>query len=173
MKSIGHVGLILLLGVFLFNGCETTRSITGSFSSSVDEELYGQVPTEKRAGVEEAEFDLQIAQEELQLAEMQKELTSFQEIHAKYVKEAADEYRKEAEVGVDLAKWEAIDKSGLGNKDKNTDIIADLKAKKFRIKADRVKIEAKRDNVERQIKDLSEQIEEQETKITNLKAGRK
>ena len=136
----------------------------------MDENLFAQVPTEKRAGVEKAESELMIADEKSQLAEMKKELASLQEKYAKYGKDAADEFREEAEVGVTLAKWEAIDVSNLGNKDKNTDTIADLKSKKLKIEADRVKIEAKRDNVGRQVKDLAKQIEEQETKIINLEA---
>jgi len=176
MKTIALVGLAVLLGVTLLSGCETTRSITDSFSSSsssVDENLFAQVPTDERAGVEKAEIILQIADEKSQLAEMKKQLTSLQETYAKYDKDAADELRKEAEVGVDLAKWEAIDKANLGDKDKNTDAIADLRAKQLKIEADRVKIEAKRDNVQRQINDLSNQIEEQNTRIINLEAEEK
>jgi chromosome segregation ATPase len=176
MKTIGLVGLTVLLGVTLLSGCETTRNITDSFgssSSSVDENLFDQVPTDGRAGVEKAEIILQIADERAQLAEMKKQLISLQETYAKYDKDAADELRKEAEVGVDLAKWEAIDKENLGDKDKNTDAIADLRAKQLKIEADRVKIEAKRDNVQRQINDLSNQIEEQNTRIINLEAEEK
>jgi len=176
MKTIGLVGLTVLLGVTLLSGCETTRSITDSLSSSsssVDENLFAQVPVEARAGVEKAEIELQIADEKSQLAEMKKQLTSLQETYAKHDKDAADELRKEAEVGVDLAKWEAIDKANLGEKDKSTDAIADLKAKQLKIEADRVKIEAKRDNVQRQINDLSKQIEGQHTRIINLEAEEK
>jgi len=173
MKRIGHVALIISLAITLLSGCETTRSITGSVSSSVDQELFAQVPAEERAGVEKAESDLQIAEEKAQLAAMKQQLSSLQKEYAEYAKDVADEYRKEAEVGVDIAKWEAIDKSDLGNKNKNTDAIADLKAKRLKIEANRVKIEAKRDNFERQIKDLSEQIGEQETKIMNLETEAK
>ncbi len=65
---------------------------------------------------------------------------------------------------------EAIDRSGLGNKEDNINDIADLKSKKLKIEANRIKIEAKRDTTQRKIDDLTKQIEEQETKIMNLEA---
>jgi chromosome segregation ATPase len=170
MKNFSYISLILLFAISLLSGCETTRSITASFSSSVDEDLFAQVPTENRAEVEKAEFDLKIAEARLKLAEMNKDLTSLREKYSSYEKDAAAKFRKEAETGVDLAKWEAVDSSGLGSKEENTEKIADLKAKKLGIEADRIKIEAKRDNVERKIDDLSKQIEEQETIIINLEA---
>jgi hypothetical protein len=82
-----------------------------------------------------------------------------------------NKYREEAEVSLDLAKWEAIDRSGLGEKDKNIDNIADLKSKRLKIEAERIKIEAKRETTENKINDLGRQIKELEEKIDNMKMG--
>ena len=171
MKIFGHISLIFLLALSLLTGCEATRSLTSSISGSPDENLLAQVPAEEREEVKKAEFDLQVAQEKITLAEMKTELASLQEKYADYDEDAADEYRKKAEVGVKIAKLEAIDRAGLGEKQANIKDIADLKAKELKIEANRIKIEAKRDTTGEKINDLKKQIEEQETKIINLQAA--
>jgi hypothetical protein len=84
---------------------------------------------------------------------------------------AADEYQKKAVVSVDLAKLEAIDRAGLGEKQANIEDIADLKSKELKIEVKRIKIGAKRDTTGEKINDLLKQIDEQETKIINLEAA--
>ncbi len=173
MKRFDYISLVLLLAFSLLTGCETTRSITKSISgvSSSSDELFAQVPAEERTQVQKAEFDLQVAEEKLRLTEMKTELASLQKKYADYAEDVANEYRDETEVSVELAKLEAIDRSGLGEKEKNINKIADLKAGKLRIEANRIKLEAKRDTTEQKINDLIKQLEEQETKIINLEAA--
>jgi hypothetical protein len=171
MKIFGHISLIFLLALSLLTGCEATRSLTSSMSGSPDENLLAQVPAEEREEVKKAEFDLQVAGEKMTLAEMKTELASLQKKYADYDEDAVKEYRKKAEVGVELAKLEAIDKAGLGEKQANIEDIAALKAKELKIEANRIKIEAKRDTTGEKINDLMKQIEEQETKIINLQAA--
>ena len=171
MKIFGHISLIFLLALSLLTGCEATRSLTSSISGSSDENLLAQVPAEEREEVKKAEFDLQVAGEKMTLAEMKTELASLQKKYADYEEDAADEYQKKAEVAVELAKLEAIDRAGLGEKQANIEDIADLKAKELKIEANRIKIEAKRDTTGEKINDLLKQIEEQETKIINLEAA--
>ena len=107
----------------------------------------------------------------MKLAEMKKELASLQKKLADYEQGVAKEYRKETDVGVDLAKWQTIDKAGFGEKQDNIEKIADLRVKKLKLEAERIKIKGKRDTTEEKIKDLMRQIEEQETIILNLEAG--
>ena len=171
MKILGHISLIFLLALSLLTGCEATRSLTSSISGSPDENLLAQVPAEEREEVKKAEFDLQVAEEKMKLAEMKTELASLQKKYADYDEDAVKEYRKKAEVGVDIAKLEAIDKAGLGEKQANIEDIADLKAKELKIEANRIKIEAKRDTTGEKINDLMKQIEEQETRIINLQTA--
>ena len=171
MKIFGHISLIFLLALSLLTGCEATRSLTSSISGNSDESLLAQVPAEEREEVKKAEFDLQVAEEKVTLAEMKTELASLQKKYADYEEDAADEYQKKAEVAVELAKLEAIDRAGLGEKQANIEDIADLKAKELKIEANRIKIEAKRDTTGEKINGLLKQIEEQETKIINLEAA--
>jgi uncharacterized coiled-coil protein SlyX len=170
MKSFGYVSLAFLLVLSLLTACESTRGFTG-IGSSGEAELLAMVPADEQDQVRRAEFDLQVAEEKLKLAEMKKELASLQEKLADYEEGVAKEYRKETEAGVDLAKWETIDKAGFGEKQDNIEKIADLRAKKLKLEAQRIKIKAKRDTTEEKIKDLMQQIEEQETKIVNLEAS--
>ena len=171
MKIFGHISLIFLLALSLLTGCEATRSLTSSISGSPDENLLAQVPAEEREEVKKAEFDLQVAEEKLKLAEMKTELASLQKKYADYEEDAADEYQKQAAVSVNLAKLEAIDRAGLGEKKENIEDLADLKAKRLKIEVNRIKIEAKRDTTGEKINDLLKQIDEQETKIINLEAA--
>ena len=171
MKIFGHISLIFLLALSLLTGCEATRSFTSSISGSPDENLLAQVPAEEREEVKKAEFDLQVAEEKMKLAEMKTELASLRKKYADYAEDVADKYRDETEVGVELAKLEAIDRAGLGDVEDNKKKIANLTTKKYKIKGDRTQIEYDRDKVERKINDLLKQIEEQETKIVNLQAA--
>ena len=170
MKIFGHISLIFLLALSLLTGCKT-GSLKSTMTGSPDENLLAQVPAEEREKIKKAEFDLQVAEEQMKVAEMKTELASLQKKYADYDEDAADEYRKKAEVGVELATLEAIDRSGLGEKQKNIEDIADLKAKELKIEVNKIKFEAKRDTTGEKINDLMKQIEEQETKIINLQAA--
>ena len=173
MKSFGYISLVFLLAFSLLTGCETTRKLSSSIPgvSSDEDELLAQVPAEGREEVRKAEFNLQVAQEKLKLAEMKTELASLQKKRADYAEDVADKYHDEAEVGVELAKLEVIDRAGLGEKEDNINKIADLKGKRLKIEANRIKFEAKRDTTEEKINGLIKEIEEQETKIINLEAA--
>lgn len=173
MKGFAYLGLVVLLAFPLFTACETTRSITDSITGgpSSSDELFAQIPAEDRSEVEKATFDLQVAEEKVKLAEMKSELASLHKKHAEYAEDVASKHLDEAELGVHLARIEAIDRAGLGEKEKNINEIADIKARKLKIEAARIKLAAKRDTTEQKIKDLIKQIDEQETKIINLEAA--
>ncbi len=185
MKSFPYIGFIILLAISLSVGCETTKEIKGtitstvsSISSDVDQKLFAQVPEDKKEGVKKAESDLGILEEKFKLAELKKELASTQEKYAGYEQDQAQKYRQEAAITLDIAKMEAIDESGLGKKDDNIKTIGDLRAKKLRMEADRVNVEAKLSTTKLRIDNLTKQIEAQEEKIKSMespeeKAGEK
>jgi len=172
MRRGPYLLLILALTLLLLTGCETTKGLKGrvsSFTSSVDDDLFSQVPAEDRQEVRKAEFDLKVAEEKVRLADLKMKLAPLQKKYAGYEEDLANKYRKKAAAAVDLAKLEAIDRSGLGQKEDNIKTIADLQAKRLKIEADMVKIKAKLDTTERRIKDLTKQIEEQAQKIAGMK----
>ena len=172
MKSLSYISLVFLLAFSLLTGCETTRKLTSSISgTSNTDELLAQVSSEEQKEVHEAAFNLQVAEEKLKLAEMKAELASLQKKYADYQEDVVDKYHDAAEVKLDLAKLEAVDKANLGEKEDNINKIADLKAKILKIEGDSIRLEAKRDTTEQKINGLVKQIQEQETKIVNLEAA--
>ena len=168
--------LTLLLALSLFVGCETTKNIQGSITSTVDsmisdvdKDLFAQVPENQREGVQKAVFDLLVSSEKVKLAELKEELASKQIKYANYELGMAKKNKKEAGVKLDIEKLEAIDRSGLGEKKENIKAIADLKAKVLDIESDKVKIRAKLPTTQIDIDNLIEQIKEMEEIIKNMK----
>lgn len=177
MKRFSYISFTILLAISLSIGCATTKDITGtitskvtSITSDVDQDLFAQVPEEMREGVKKAEFDLKVSEEKVELVELKKELASTQKQYAGYEQDQARTYHKETAIALDIAKMEAIDSSGLGEKDDNIKTIADLKAKKLGVEADGIKINAKLTTTERRINDLTEQIKAQEEKIKDIES---
>ncbi|MBU1161034.1 MAG: hypothetical protein KKF96_00635 [Proteobacteria bacterium] len=176
MKRFSIINLTLILIVTLAVGCKTTQNFKQSISSKVDsitsdvdQELYGQVPEDKREGIPEAEFDLELNKNKEVLAKLKKERGINELKIIGYDLDIASKARKKAEIALDIKKLEAINSVGLGKKEKNINSIADLKAKILNFDADIVKIEAKQANVEVVINDLNRQIEEQEKKVKGMK----
>ena len=168
--------LTLLLALSLFVGCETTKNIKGSITSKVDsmtsdidKDLFAQVPENQLEGVQKAEFDLLVSNEKVKLAELKEELASKQKKYANYELDLAKKNKKEVSVKLDIEKLEAIDRSGLGEKQDNIKAIADLKAKVPNIESDRIKIGAKLSTTQIDIDNLINQIKEMEEMIKNMK----
>jgi hypothetical protein len=155
----------LLLWAF---GCETTQSITSKLTGGVDESVYVQVPAEDRGGVVEAEEAFKKAREKHKLAELELDRAQIKAKQARAEKSLAENLADEAEAKVELAKWEAVDKAGLGAKDKNIDAIASMKKKIAQIQGDRYTIEANIKKLSRDAAEMDELISEQEGLLKKL-----
>jgi len=176
MKKFSFISLPLILIVSLIVGCKTTQNFKQSISSKidsmtsdVDQELYGQVPEDKREGIPEAEFDLELNKNKETLATLKKERGINELKIVGYDLDIAGKNRKKAAIALDIKKLEAINSAGLGEKEKNRKTIADLNAKILSIDEDIVKIKSKQDSVEGVVNDLNRQIEEQEKKVKGMK----
>jgi len=176
MKRFSFINVALLLIVALIVGCKTTQSFKQSISSSfdsmtsdVDQKLYAQVPEDKREGIPEAEFDLELSKNKETLATLKKERSINELKIVGYDLDIASKHRKKAATALDLKKMDAINSQGLGEKEKNIKTIADLKAKILRYDEDVIKIKSKQDIVKGVIDDLNKQIEDQEQKIKGMK----
>jgi len=176
MKKFSFIRLPLILIVALAVGCKTTQNFKQSISSKidsmtsdVDQELYGQVPEDKREGIPEAEFDLELNKNKETLATLKKERGINELKIVGYDLDIAGKNRKKAAIALDIKKLEAINSAGLGEKEKNRKTIADLNAKILSIDEDIVKIKSKQDSVEGVVNDLNRQIEEQEKKVKGMK----
>ena len=178
MRRVTMVSLFVVLCLSVFSGCETTKSLKGkltskvsSMTSNVDEELFAQVPESQREDVEKAAFALKISEEKMNLAELKMDLADAIKKRAGYAEDLAGNLYKEAQLALDLAKLEAIDRSGLGEKGDNIEEKADLRSKMLGVEAERVKIEAKVATSERHIDQLTKQIESWKKTIEALEMG--
>jgi len=172
MKKFCFINLMIILVVAFVVGCQTTQDIKSTISTKVttlttgvDPNLYKQVPEDQKEGISEAESVLKFNQNKEHLAELKKELAAQKLKLAGYNLNIASKDRKKAQVSLDIKKLEAIDRTGLGEKEDNLDTIADLKSKILKIEADKVKIEAKIATYEVLIKDQKKQIQDQDAKV--------
>lgn len=180
MKGFWHISLALLFAVSVFFGCEATQNIkktmtskVKSFGSKVDEELYAQVPEENRQGVAKAEFNLKVFEEKAKLADLKKGMALKKKTYADYELDLANNFRKESGIVLDITKLEAIQKSGLGEKEGMIEEIANLKSKKLKVEAERVKIDSKLATTKLHIQELTKQIEAQEQNIEAMNMDEK
>jgi hypothetical protein len=157
----------VLLG-FLLLGCETTQNIKETisskvkpFMSKVDEELYAQVPEENRKGVAKAESNLAVFEGKAEFVTLKRNLAVEKKRYADYELHLANNYKKESEIGVDIAKLKAIQKSGLGEKEDIMKKIASLESKKLKVAAERVEIDTEMATTKMHIQQLTKQIEDQ------------
>jgi len=165
-----------LLAVIFICGCSTTQelktSITskvGSITSTVDPALVAQVPAGKRGGFSKAEFDLNLANQKVKLAEQKSDLAAAQKKYAGLEEDLANNFQKEAEIDYDLIKNEALIDSDLGKKEDNIKLRAKLQSKKLNVQADRVKIKADIEEIKRKIEYLSMETTKMDEAIKAMK----
>ena len=176
MKKTLYGIVILLCSIALLGGCLSTSNVKkSSGSDQAENELYAQVPERYRTPVEEAKADqldaaerLNFADEKLKLAKLQKEMATKKEKLGNYQLKLAQMGHKEAIIGVELTQWEAIDKAGLGEKEKNIKTIYGLRTKKAKIETNRLDVKRDHDTLQLHIKQLAEQIKAQEETVATM-----
>ncbi len=178
MKKILCVVVIFVCSIVLLGGCLATQKLKKtSKSGQAENELYAQVPERYRNPVEKAKADqlgaaerLNFADEKVKLAKLQKEMATKKEKLSNYQLKLAQMSHKEAMLGVELTQWEAIDKAGLGEKEKNIKTIYSLRSKKARIETNRLDVQRDHDTLQLHIKKLAEQIKAQEDTVATMSA---
>lgn len=178
MKTTCYKLLILVCALMLLTGCLSTQNIKKTFSpDQAENELYAQVPERYQKPVQEARANqlgaaesLKFADESLTLAKLKKELATKQQKLAEYQLKLAEMAHKESILGVELTQWEAIDKAGLGDKEKNIKTIYDLRTKKAKIETSRLAVKKDHDTLQLHIQQLAEQIKVQEETVATMKA---
>jgi hypothetical protein len=176
MKLKNNVYLSGLLALIFVMGCAATQelktSITSkasSITSTVDPAIVNQVPADKREGFSKAEFDLNVANQKVKLAELKSELAAGRKKYASYEEDVAVKFQKEAEIDYDLVKIAAIINSGLGKKEDNPKIKAKLQAKKLEMQADRIKINANLEATKKKNDALTEEVARMDEAIKAVK----
>ena len=161
----------------LMAGCSATQQMTQSLSSSppADEDLYAQVSNDQRQGVFAAENKLQraadgmvLATEKLKLAKLDQDLADKRAKLADQRNKLAKLVHEESIVAVDIAKWEAIDASGLGQKEENIKKLYNLRTKKAKIETDQLKYKRDIETLQLQEKQLAGEVRTQEETVRSL-----
>jgi hypothetical protein len=169
-----YLGLLAVL--FIVAGCSTTQelktSITSKVSSltdSVDPALVNQIPAGKKDGFPKAEFDLNVANEKVKLAELKSDLAANQKKYANLEEDLAENFQKEAAADYDLIKIEAIIVSNLGKSEDNLKVKAKLQSKKLDLQAGRVKINSNLEATKRKSESLTVEIAKMDEAIKAMK----
>ncbi len=176
MKEKFKIGFVVSLALSFLAGCAATReakeSITSTISSltsNVDPAIVSQIPADKKGGFPEAEFALKVADQKVKLAKLKSERASIEKKLANYDEDLASNFQKETEIDYDLVKIEAIINAGLGKKEENPKIKANLQSKKLHLQADRIKINSDIDVAKMKMKSLSDDITKLDEAIKAMK----
>jgi len=176
MKDYFKICFVAVLTLSFLAGCAATQEVktsitskVSSLTSNVDPAIVSQIPADKKEGFPQAEFALNVADQKVKLAKLKSELASAQKKLAGYEEDLASNFQKEAEIDYDLFKIEAIINAGLGKKEDNPKIKANLQSKKLQLQADRIKINSNIDVAKLKIKSLSEDITKLDEAIKAMK----
>jgi len=176
MKDYFKICFVAVLTLSFLAGCAATQEVktsitskVSSLTSNVDPAIVSQIPADKKEGFPQAEFALNVADQKVKLAKLKSELASAQKKLAGYEEDLASNFQKEAEIDYDLFKIEAIINAGLGKKEDNPKIKANLQSKKLQSQADRIKINSNIDVAKLKIKSLSEDLTKLDEAIKAMK----
>lgn len=123
-------------------------SLGGLFGSRVDKELVAQVPKDKRAAIDKADFDNAVANEEVALAKLKEELADRQDDYASIATKLAKAQATGTELALDTARINAVDAANLGKKEDNQKIMADLREDSIKNENERIQLKAKLDQTD-------------------------
>lgn len=164
MKKLLLVACLVLIAM---SGCRSVSSVTESIAGTNDS-LLTQVPQEKMAHVDEARFQLSVAEEKVKLAGLREDLADEQEKLGGRELTMAKNLREQREIELDLAKAEAIAAANLTDSLESAKQINGYKQELLKNEADRIDIEAKIRKLELTINDLKERIRGQEQHIATM-----
>jgi chaperonin cofactor prefoldin len=178
MKKTVYGVMILVCSVVLLVGCVSTKGVKKTSKADLSEnELYAQVPEQYHGPVEEAKANqlaaaeqLKYAEELVALSELEKEMATKKEKLSNLQHKLDELAHKEAILRVDLTQWEAIDKAGLGDKEKNIKTIYGLRSKIAKNQTSRLSVQKDYDTLDLRIKKLSEQIKVQQEKVATMRS---
>jgi len=147
-------------------------SLGGLFGSPVDAELAAQVPQDKRAAINKADFDLACAKQDVELAELKEELADRQDdlanLNAKFAKAQA----RAAEINLDIAKMEAIMANKLGKAEDNRTVLEGLTTDRAKNETDRGELKAKIYQATLFVRDWTQRVAQKEKTVADFKSRR-
>lgn len=164
MKRVLLVACIALLAM---SGCRSVSSVTNSITGTNDS-LLAQVPQDQMAAVDDARFQLSVAEEEVKLAELKEELANHEEDLADNELKQAKNVRERREIALDVAKAEAILAADLVDSFEGAKDVNAYKKELLDNESDNIDIKVAIRKNKRTIQNLQEQIKEQERVIAGM-----
>jgi hypothetical protein len=147
-------------------------SLGGLFGSPVDAELAAQVPQNKRAAINKADFELACANQDVELAKLKEELADRQDDLANQNTKLAKAKARAAEINLDIAKMEAIIAANLGKVDDNRKVMKDLVTDRSKNESERSQLKSKVDQGTLFVRDWTQRVAEKEKTVAEFKARR-
>lgn len=163
---------LIVLGLLLAPAPGQAFSLGGLFGSRVDKQLVAQVPKDKRAAIDKADFEYAVANEEVGLAKLKEELADRQDDYASIATKLAKAQATAAELALDTARIEAVDAANLGLKDDNMKLMAELREDRVKNESERIQLKSKLDQTDVFVRDLKNRVADKEKTVAAFKARR-
>lgn len=147
-------------------------SLGGLFGSPVDAELAAQVPQDKRADINKADFELACARQDVELAQLKEELADRQDDLANQNTKLAKARARAAELKLDIAKMQAIMAANLGRAEDNRTVLNDLRADLVKNDAEQSQLKSKVNQGTLFVRDWTQRVAQKEKTVSEFKARR-
>lgn len=147
-------------------------SLGGLFGSPVDAELAAQVPQDKRAAINKADYKLACARQDVELAELKEELADRQDDLANLNTKLAKAQARAAEISLDIAKMEAIMANKLGKAEDNRKVLEELTADRAKNETDQVELKTKIYQTTLFVRDWTQRVAQKEKVVADFKSRR-
>jgi hypothetical protein len=167
MQKFLFTTVLLFFTAVYFYGC-TAATLTITGPPVPDPELYDMVPPENKKGVRKAEYRFLIAEERLELAELKSRLADNRNKYAELRAERALKYKEMMAAKLDIKRFEAIERSALGDPEANVAAIADLKIYIIRLEEDRTRLKTEMQVRRNRIDDLVRRVKTQERRLKKM-----
>lgn len=171
-RTLSAAAFVLLAALVAAPAPCPAFSLERLFGSPVDAKLAAQIPQGKRAAINDAEYVLACANEDVDLAKLKDELADKQSGLAAAGLKLAKAQARGAEIALDLAKMEAISANGLGKPEENAKITKDLKAEAVKNESDQAELKNKVYQANLFVRDWTQRVALKEKDVAAFKSRR-
>lgn len=169
---------VALMAAALFCGCQATEQVKGfarktgiRTTTTPDPIAFNQVPDRNKGDAIKAAKDLRLARERHKLTEQREELTKTEAELAEFELKAAASRLNQKSALFKQSQFEAIDKSGLGDKEENIAAIGKLASRAAKYESDALKDESQATILKRRADQQRVQVEAQAQKVAGLEGS--
>ncbi|MDR3641738.1 MAG: hypothetical protein P4L39_10495 [Humidesulfovibrio sp.] len=166
------VSAFLLASLLLSAPDAQAFNLGGLFGSPVDAKLAAQVPQDKRAAINAADYELACANQDVELAKLKEELADKQDDLAGLNTKLAKSQARAAEITLDIAKMEAIIANNLGLAKDNNKILAGLQSDRAKNENERNGYKTKIGQAILFVRDWTQRVAAKEKTVAEFKSRR-